>query len=60
MDIPITKEDWEKTAIENKILIKTNLMQIDMAREIVALCEKKIKEFPAEEENKELSDIPTN
>jgi hypothetical protein len=48
MDIPITKEDWEKTAIENKILIKTNLMQIDMAREIVALCEKKIKEFPEE------------
>ena len=49
MEIPITKADWETSKFNNEILIKTNLMQIEMAKEIIVLCEKKIKEFPEEE-----------
>lgn len=49
MEIPITKQDWETNKFNNEILIKTNLMQIEMAKEIIKLCEEKIKEFPNEE-----------
>jgi hypothetical protein len=45
----ITKEDWETNKLNNEVLIKTNLMQIEMAKKIIALCEEKIKEFPSEE-----------
>ena len=45
----ITKQDWETNKLNNEVLIKTNLMQIEMAKKIIALCEEKIKEFPSEE-----------
>ena len=42
----ITKADWEASKFSNETLIKTNLMQIEMAKEIIALCDKKINETP--------------
>lgn len=47
--IPITKADWEANKFNNENLIKTNLMQIEMAKKIIELCEEKIAEFPVEE-----------
>ena len=47
----ITKADWETNKFNNEILIKTNLMQIEMAKEIIKLCDEKIKEFPDERIN---------
>jgi hypothetical protein len=49
MEIPITKQDWETNKFNNEVLIKTNLMQIEMAKEIIKLCEKKIKKFKEDE-----------
>lgn len=46
--IEITKADWETNKFNNEILIKTNLMQIEMAKRIIELCDEKIKEFPEE------------
>ena len=55
-DISIKKEDWEVNKFNNENLIKTNLMQIEMAKEIIRLCKRKIGEFPKEkEEEKKLS-----
>ncbi|MCK9595421.1 MAG: hypothetical protein M0R35_07090 [Candidatus Omnitrophica bacterium] len=54
MEIPITKADWETNKFNNEVLIKTNLMQIEMAEKIIDLCDEKIKEF-TEEEKKETS-----
>lgn len=44
----LTKKDWEANLFNNRTLIKTNLMQIEMAEKIIELCEEKIKEFPEE------------
>ncbi len=48
-----TKQDWITNKFNNETLIKTNLMQIEMAKEIIKLCDEKIADFPMEEENKE-------
>ena len=48
MKTEITKEDWEANKFSNENLIKTNLIQIMMAQEIIKLCNKKISEFPKE------------
>ena len=58
MEQPITKADWEENKFNNEILIKTNYMQIDMAKEVIALCERKIAEFPEEIKQEVKSDIP--
>lgn len=50
--LKFTKQDWLTNKFNNETLIKTNLMQIEMAREIVKLCEKKAAEFPAEKKAK--------
>jgi hypothetical protein len=42
----ITKQDWETNKFNNENLIKTNLIQIEMAKKIIELCEEKIKEIP--------------
>ena len=44
----ITKQDWETNKFNNENLIKINLMQIEMAKKVIELCEDKIKEFPEE------------
>ena len=44
----ITKADWEANKFNNETLIKTNLVQIEMAKRIIELCDEKIKEFPEE------------
>lgn len=48
--LKLTKKDWEANLFNNQTLIKTNLMQIEMAEKIILLCEEKIKEFPEEPE----------
>jgi hypothetical protein len=52
----IKKEDWETSKFNNEILIKTNLMQIEMAKKVIELCDDKISEFEAQEkkENKKV------
>lgn len=52
-DLEITKADWEENKFNNEILIKTNLMQIKMAKQIIKLCEREIKKFPVEEKKDE-------
>jgi hypothetical protein len=47
-----TKADWEKSKVDNELLIKGNLMQISMATKIIELCEDKIKEFEEKEKLK--------
>jgi hypothetical protein len=49
MKVEFTKQDWITNKFNNETLIKTNLMQIQMAKEIIKLCEKEIKKFPMEE-----------
>lgn len=49
MVLELTKADWEANRFNNVTLIKTNLMQIEMAKKIILLCEEKIKEFPEED-----------
>jgi len=49
-ELKITKQDWETNKFSNETLIKTNLMQIEMAKRIIELCDEKIKEFPSEPE----------
>lgn len=46
----IKKEDWENTKIQNENFIKNNLMQIEMAKEVIVMCDRKIKEFEDEKE----------
>jgi hypothetical protein len=43
--IEIFKSDWEASKANNEILIKTNIIQIEMAKKVIELCDKKIKEF---------------
>ena len=38
-----TYEDWLETKVQNEKLIKTNLIQIQMAEKILELCEEKLK-----------------
>ena len=47
----ITKQDWETNRFNNEVLIKTNLVQIEMAKRIIELCDEKIKEYPEEIHN---------
>lgn len=54
MNLEFTKEDWETNKFNNETLVKTNLMQIEMAKEIIKLCESKIAEFPEEKEDEEV------
>lgn len=41
----LTKEDWERSKADNESLIIGNMMQIEMAQEVIKLCNKKIKTF---------------
>lgn len=43
-----TKQDWEHTKRQNENLIVGNLIQIEMAKDILKLCDEKIAEFPPE------------
>lgn len=54
MTLEATKADWERNLEANKALIVNNYMQIEMARDVIKLCERKIAEFPEEKDlNKE-------
>ena len=44
----ITKEDWIDTKGANERMIKNNLIQIEMAKNILKLCDEKIAEFTPE------------
>jgi hypothetical protein len=48
-NMEFTKEDWETNKFNNETLIKTNLMQIEMAQKIIELCDEKIKDYEIEE-----------
>lgn len=50
----ITKQHWERNLKANEELIINNKIQIEMAEEIIKLCEKKIAEYPNEEIEEEL------
>jgi hypothetical protein len=52
----IQKEDWENAITANERAIKTNLIQIEMAKRIIELCEEKIKEFKMDEETEDEED----
>lgn len=43
MKIELEIADWEEAKKQNINLIKMNLQQIDMAYEVIQLCDKKIK-----------------
>jgi len=45
MDLALTKEDWEANIERNEILIKQNLMQIEMAKAVIKLCKRKAGKF---------------
>lgn len=46
----LIKADWERSKADNENLIIGNMMQIEMAKEVIKLCNKKIAEFPEEKE----------
>ncbi len=48
------KQHWIESKQVNENLITQNLVQIEMAKEVIALCDKKIAEFPKEEKLPEL------
>ncbi len=52
METDLTKQDWERSKSDNEFLIVNNKMQIEMAKEVIKLCDKKIAEFPIELEKK--------
>ena len=49
MEYKFIKADWERSKADNEDLIMGNLMQIEMAKTVIKLCDKKIAEFPEEE-----------
>lgn len=49
----IERDDWEQSKITNEALIVQNTIQIEMAKEVIKLCEKKMNEFP--EKTKDLN-----
>lgn len=51
MVIEIKKEDWENAKKSNENHIIGNMMQIEIAKEITKLCERKIKEFKDEKKD---------
>jgi len=48
MELELTKQDWERSKGDNELLIVNNKMQMEMAGEVIKLCDKKIAEFPEE------------
>lgn len=44
-ELEFTELDWKKAREENVGLIVGNKIQIEMAKEVLKLCDKKIKEF---------------
>ena len=46
METKLTKQDWERSLENNELLIVNNKMQIEMAQEVIKLCNKRIKDFP--------------
>ena len=48
--VELTRQDWERSKNDNEQLIIANKMQIEMATEVIKLCDKRIKEFPKEEQ----------
>lgn len=37
--------DWTRSKLDNEELVIGNLMQIEMAKEVIKLCDRKIKEL---------------
>ena len=52
MDFKLEKIHWEKAKVDNINLILMNTMQIEMAKEVLKMVEKKLAEFPTETEKK--------
>lgn len=44
----LKKSHWERNKLANEELILNNLIQIEMAKRVIELCDEKIKEFPEE------------
>ena len=53
METELTKQDWERSKGDNELLIVNNRMQIEMAKEVIKLCDKKINAFPDDDKEKE-------
>ena len=49
----ILKQHWVTSKETNELMIVQNLIQIEMAKEVIKLCEKKIAEFPEEPKQEE-------
>jgi hypothetical protein len=49
MELIDKKVDWEAAKEKNEAMIIGNLMQIEMAKKIIELCNEKIKEFEDKE-----------
>lgn len=47
-ELKLTKSDWLRAREDNINLIVGNKMQIEMALEVIKLCDEKIKQFPKE------------
>jgi len=48
MEFELEKKHWLNAKRTNEELIFMNLMQIEMAKEVIKLCDAKISEFPEE------------
>lgn len=48
----ILRQHWEESKMVNQNLIIQNTMQIEMAKEVIKLCDLKIAEFPVEKQSK--------
>lgn len=51
MNEEIEKVHWEDSKKVNEALITQNKIQIEMAREVIKLCDRRISEFPEEEKD---------
>ena len=50
-EFKLTKDDFERNRVANVQLIKNNLIQIEMAKEVIKYFDLKIAEFPIETED---------
>jgi hypothetical protein len=52
MELELNKLDWAKSKEENELLIVNNRLQIEMATEVIKLCDRRIAEFEARDKAK--------
>lgn len=50
MELKLNKTHWMRSKVENQTLILNNMMQIEMAKIVIEMCDKKIRYFEKLEE----------